>query len=104
MTNYDAIRKQLQEKLDQLVARAQEIDSDLSESRNEDWEERAIETEGDEVMLSVGNVTLKEIEEIKHALHQIDQGTYGTCARCGTKIPSERLELLPYATTCTGCA
>ena len=83
MTNYDAIRKQLQERLDQLVARAQEIDSGLSESRNEDWEERAIETEGEQVMLSMGNVTLKEIEEIKHALHLMDQGTYGTCARCG---------------------
>ena len=104
MSNYDAIRKQLEEKLDHLVARAQEIDSNLSETPNEDWEERAVEPEGDEVMLSVGNVTLREIEEIKHALHQIEQGTYGTCSRCGTKIPFERLELLPHATTCTKCA
>ena len=104
MTKHDAIRKQLEEKLNHMVARAQEIDSNLSESRNDDWEERATESEGDEVMLSVGNVTLREIEEIKHALHQMDQGTYGTCARCGQEIPAERLELLPYATTCTGCA
>jgi len=104
MTNYDAIRKQLEEKLDQLLARAAEIDSNLSETPNVDWEERATETESDEVLLSVGNVTLKEIEEIKRALHQIDQGTYGVCARCGTPIPPERLELLPYATTCTRCA
>lgn len=79
MTNYDAVRKQLEEKLDQLVARAEEIDTGLNESRDEDWEERAVEAEGDEVMLSMGAVTLKEIEEIKRALHQIEQGTYGTC-------------------------
>ncbi len=104
MTKHDTIRKQLEEKLNQLVARAQEIDSGLSENRDDDWEERATESEGDEVMLSVGNVTLREIEEIKHALHQMDHGTYGTCSRCGSEIPAERLELLPYATTCTGCA
>lgn len=104
MISYDEIRRQLEEKLQQLVARAQEIDANLSGTRNEDWEERALETEGDEVMLSVGNVTLKEIEEIKHALHQIEHGTYGICSRCGAAIPAERLELLPYATTCTRCA
>ena len=104
MTNYDAIRQQLEEKLKQLVARAEEIDSNLKETRNEDWEERATEAEGDEVMLSMGSVTLKEIEEIKRALHQIDHGSYGICSRCGAQIPAERLELLPYATTCTKCA
>jgi RNA polymerase-binding protein DksA len=104
MTNYEAIRQQLEAKLEQLVARAEEIDSNLNETRNEDWEERATEAEGDEVMLSMGNVTVKEIEEIKRALHQIDHGNYGICSRCGTQIPAERLELLPYATTCTKCA
>lgn len=104
MKKYDAIRRKLEKKLDQLVNRAHEIDADLSETPNEDWEERAVQAEGDEVMLSMGSVTLKEIDEIKHALHQIEQGTYGTCVRCGVQIPHERLELLPYATTCTKCA
>ena len=104
MTKYDVIRKQLEEKLDQLVARAHEIDSNLSEKPSADWEERATETEGDEVMLSVGHVTLKEIAEIQLALHKIEQGSYGICVRCGTQIPPERLELLPYATMCTACA
>lgn len=104
MPDYSSIKAELEEKLRQLVARVQEIDDDLSETPNVDWEERALETEGDEVLLSVGNVALEEINQIKRALHQIEEGTYGTCARCGKQIPEERLELLPYATTCTGCA
>ncbi len=104
MTDYTAIKKQLEAKLKQLVARVEEIDADLSEQPNVDWEERATESEGDEVMASVGNLSLDEIEQIRHALHQIDAGTYGTCTGCGTAIPAERLELLPYATTCTRCA
>lgn len=104
MTDYTAIKKQLEAKLKQLLARVEEIDADLSEQPNNDWEERATESEGDEVLASVGNLSLDEIEQIRHALHQIDAGDYGTCTGCGTAIPAERLELLPYATTCTQCA
>ena len=104
MTEYAAIRQELQDKLEQLIARVGEIDHDLSETPNEDWEDRATEMEEEEVLSAVGNVTLTEINEIKHALHQIDSGTYGTCERCGDAIRRERLEALPYATTCTRCA
>ncbi|NND97823.1 MAG: TraR/DksA family transcriptional regulator [Pirellulaceae bacterium] len=104
MADYSAIRAQLEEQLNQLITRAEKIDDDLSEPGDEDWEERATESEGDEVAASVGNLALKEIEQIKHALHRMDTGTYGSCARCGMKIPSERLEAIPFATSCTGCA
>jgi DnaK suppressor protein len=41
--------------------------------------------------------------DVTHALEQIDQGTYGTCERCGNDIPPERLEALPTARLCVGC-
>lgn len=104
MSDYAAIKSDLQEKLKHLVERVEEIDADLKEHHEEDWEERATETEGDEVLASVGNLSLEEIEQIRHALHQIETGTYGTCTGCGTKIPKERLELMPYAITCMRCA
>ncbi len=104
MPDYSAIKAELEEKLNQLVARDQQIDADLSETPDDDWEERATETEDDEVLLSVGNVTLEEINQIKRTLHQIETGKYGICERCGIAIPAERLELLPYAVTCTKCA
>lgn len=98
------IRAQLQAKLDKLVKRVEGIHTDLSEAVNEDWEERATEQEEDEVLAGLGNVTLREINEIKHAIHEIDHGTYGICTRCGTKIDPARLEILPFATTCVNCA
>jgi RNA polymerase-binding transcription factor DksA len=104
MTDYGDIKQELTEKLNQLVARAEKIDADLSETPDEDWEERATEQENDEVLASVGNATLAEIEEIKHALHQIETGTYGTCSACGAVIAKERLEVLPTATSCMRCA
>jgi RNA polymerase-binding transcription factor DksA len=40
------------------------------------------------------------VAEIDEALWRIENGTYGTCAVCGKKIPEERLDAIPYATLC----
>ena len=41
--------------------------------------------------------------EIDAALGRIQDGTYGLCGSCGRQIPVERLEALPYATSCIDC-
>jgi DnaK suppressor protein len=43
------------------------------------------------------------LDEIEHALHKIDAGTYGRCDECGQQIPYERLEVRPQATLCVEC-
>ncbi len=43
------------------------------------------------------------IEQIDEALRKIDDGTYGTCDRCGERINIERLKAIPYATLCIDC-
>jgi RNA polymerase-binding protein DksA len=54
------------------------------------------------------DTTLEENSEhvlhaIDEALARIDEGTFGTCARCGKPIAEERLEAMPYATKCIDC-
>lgn len=43
------------------------------------------------------------LEEIEAALRRLDEGTFGTCERCGNPIAEERLEAMPYATKCIDC-
>jgi len=43
------------------------------------------------------------IERIDEALRKIEEGTYGTCDRCGAEISVERLKAIPYATLCINC-
>ena len=43
------------------------------------------------------------VDEIDLALGRIDEGSYGTCARCGEPIPEDRLTAVPYATLCLPC-
>ncbi len=41
-----------------------------------------------------------ELTEVEQALTRLDEGTYGTCAVCGTAISDERLAAEPAATHC----
>lgn len=40
---------------------------------------------------------------IDEALKRLEEGTFGTCARCGQPIAEARLEAMPYATKCIDC-
>jgi RNA polymerase-binding transcription factor DksA len=44
------------------------------------------------------------VVELDRALVRLDAGTYGQCARCGDDIGTGRLDALPAAETCIGCA
>ena len=43
------------------------------------------------------------LNAVDEALKAIEKGTYGTCEECGREIPAERLEALPYTTSCAEC-
>jgi DnaK suppressor protein len=40
---------------------------------------------------------------VDEALARLDDGTFGTCVRCGQPIAAERLEALPWAARCIDC-
>lgn len=46
----------------------------------------------------------QRLAEVDHALERIDEGTYGTCERCGSAIADTRLEARPMSTLCVDCA
>ena len=44
-----------------------------------------------------------QLEAVEGALRRLDDGTFGTCVRCGRAIGAERLEALPSASHCIDC-
>ena len=54
--------------------------------------------------LSIEQNTLDLLRKVEHALERVASGEYGICERCGTSIPVERLDALPYSTLCVTCA
>lgn len=104
MTSIQTRKAQLETRLEELNTRLHGIEDTLDEEPSQDVEDRASEREDDEVLESLGNSGLKEIQMIEAALGRIEDGSYGDCAKCGEEILQERLDLLPYAPLCRNCA
>jgi DnaK suppressor protein len=45
----------------------------------------------------------QQLAAVNAAIQRLDDGTFGTCVRCGTAIAPERLEALPWAAHCIDC-
>lgn len=55
--------------------------------------------------MAVGDEVRDEahLEDIRQALHRMDDGTYGECTRCHSVISMDRLSAMPTARYCLGC-
>jgi DnaK suppressor protein len=62
-----------------------------------------------EVFEQTKNLALKRhlekmLEQVELAMRRIEKGSYGVCEKCGGLINPERLQVMPSATLCMGCA
>ena len=80
------------------------IEDTLDTPPPKDFEDRATEREGDEVLESLGTAELAELKQINAALARVEAGTYGVCVECGEDISAERLKIVPQAPRCRNCA
>lgn len=97
-------KKALLERREALTAHLITVEHSLDEMPPKDWEDRASERQGDEVLESLGITEQAEVRRIDAALDRIKAGTYGTCQVCGEAISDARLELLPDTPFCKNCA
>jgi len=108
----DAVRTRLEEERSRLAQlRADFVDQGLtSESENDSLGELSsvdqhqadvgTETFHREADLSILEQVQAELAEVEHALHRLDDGSYGTCEACGRSIDEGRLEAVPAARFC----
>ena len=88
-------RESLLKELARLTGRSQRIDKHWREAPPADWAELAIHRENDEVVGALDEIAKREIEEIKVAIHRIDDGEWEECTACGEAINPARLQALP---------
>jgi DnaK suppressor protein len=70
---------------------------------DEDFADAGTATFDRERDLSIRNNIQDLIDQITRALSRIDDGTYGTCERCGQPIDAARVKALPHASLCLDC-
>ncbi len=99
----EAERAELQEQLTtieetQFSTSQSDISGEVSfDEENADAGTFTFERERD---LSIENNVRDLMGKIDRALARMDEGTYGTCSRCGRPIEKARLKALPYADLC----
>ena len=104
MTDISERKAALLKRLSELDTRLHAIEAELDAPHSKDWEESAVEREGDEVLEQLGQSGQDEILRIRAALQRIRDEEYGFCARCGDEISPERLDVLPDTPLCQKCA
>ena len=100
----DSIKDKLLAKRSEYTQRVEAIKKDFAKGRSADFSEQTTESENDEVLRSLRHDAEQEIRQINHALDRLNQGDYGICEKCGNDIAPARLQTIPEATLCTGCA
>ncbi|MBA4107564.1 MAG: hypothetical protein C0485_17650 [Pirellula sp.] len=62
----------------------------------------------DEFLFDMNTVLLENeeylVNEVRAALVRLQGDSFGSCEQCGRAIPKARLEAIPYARFCVGCA
>ena len=102
--SHHRFKKMLLDRLRELGVRLDTVGAELGAAHSKDWEESAVEREGDEVLERLGAAGQAEITRIRHALKRLAEGEYGYCQECGSEIAEKRLELLPETPLCRNCA
>lgn len=88
----------------ELVQDLEQIEDALDDEPPKDWEDRAAERQGDEVLEAMGQHEQDELRRIDAALERYAAGEYGICVKCGDDIAPERLDAVPETPFCATCA
>ena len=103
----NARRLSYREQVDRLSAAADELaDSGETPDLGDDQgfaEADSISVERDR-LLSLRALARQRVEDIDAAVRRLEAGAYGACRTCRRPIPVARLEAVPEATQCVGCA
>lgn len=94
-----SLERQLLAALRQRLSRARSV----SAHDPTEFLDMASDSELDDLTARIVESDSAKIVEIEDALRSIQEGTYGICQGCGSKIPKRRLQARPFATLCVTC-
>lgn len=89
--------------LTQLAAESGEFQELIEDIKPKDLADIAAEDIDRRILEALGSQEIRRLQLIDAALARLENGHYGVCMSCGTKIPEERLRALPYSLLCIDC-
>ncbi len=103
--SYDAFEKVLRLRKRELQARIADLLGEVAVKAEPDDEgDAAIQNYSTDWAAAALDRARRTLREVDAALARIKAGDYGVCDVCHMSIPRARLEALPWARLCVGCA
>lgn len=99
-----ALRARLQGDVTQMADNALNKDHDKATSMPNHMAELGSGNFDQELTLSLMGSEEDVLAQIDAALKRIEEGRFGQCEECDSRIPKPRLEAIPYAALCVECA
>lgn len=103
----DEMREKLvglkKEIFEHLAAEDMEFRQILHDEDHKDAGDIATDDIDKKILETLGVQEQRRLNQIESALLQIQNGRYGKCISCGSKIPEGRLRAIPYALMCLDC-
>ena len=99
-----ALRARLQGDMTQMEDNAPNEDQDKATSMPNHMAELGTGNFDQGLTLSLLGSEKDALDQIDGALKRIEDGSFGRCQKCDSKIPQSRLEAIPYAAECVRCA
>jgi RNA polymerase-binding protein DksA len=99
----ELLLSQKREILETLIATNADFRAIVEEMDPKDFADVASDDIDRKMIEALGTQDIKRLRAIDAALGRINQGRYGLCMKCNKKIPSERLQAIPYAVLCVEC-
>ena len=86
-----------------LLSESKEFEASVDDMDPKDLADLAADDIDKKTLEALNQKDLRKLRLIDSALSRAKNGRYGLCMRCGTRIPEERLEAIPYALMCIDC-
>lgn len=101
----EAEQSRLQSEVNEIQREGHEALSEASGENNyrDHMADQGTATFARELDMSLDENVREALSAVGAALMRIDDGSYGTCERCGANINEERLKAMPTATLCITC-
>ena len=103
MVDLDKAKQRLLDLKQEYQTRVYKIQHDMQNpdtDMTQDWDDQAVINEQNDVRKNLLVEAQHNLELVNNALLRIENGTYGICTVSGEEIEPERLEAVPFATTC----
>jgi RNA polymerase-binding transcription factor DksA len=79
------------------------VNESFSNSGDDEYADAASDTFTQELDVTMLNKYRHRLTQVNAALGRVEEGMYGTCVRCHTKIAEARLDAIPETPFCRDC-